>query len=123
MTGVLNEMCQGASARPAAMLIVACLITILVVVPGACADKTDVVTLGNGSKIVGEIKELRQGQLKYKTDDISTIYVNWDVIDQVTSKHVFEVVNKAGRKYYGTLGNTQGPGKLVVAAADSVTAG
>jgi len=122
LTGLVKKVCPGASPRPAAILIAAGLAAILLIAPGAYADKTDVVTLNNGSSIVGEIRSLSQGQLQYKTDDISTIYVNWDVIDHVTSESVFEVVNKAGLKYYGTLGSTQEPGRLVVAASDAGTA-
>ena len=39
--------------------------------------KTDVVTLGNGDRITGEIIELLAGRLEFKTDDVGTIEIEW----------------------------------------------
>ena len=44
----------------------------------AAAQRTDVVELRNGDEITGEIKELARGKLKFKTDDMGTIYVEWE---------------------------------------------
>jgi len=41
----------------------------------ALAAKTDVVVLLNGDRITGEVKELSYGQLKFKTDDMGTLYI------------------------------------------------
>jgi hypothetical protein len=78
------------------------------------AQKTDVVTLLNGDAITGEIKELQRGLLKYSTDDMGTIYVEWDRIAQVTSRNYFEVELESGLKYFGTLDPPAENGKVVV---------
>ena len=78
------------------------------------AEKTDVVVLRNGDRITGEIKELRRGMLKYKTDDMSTIYIEWDKITQITSKDVFEVEMRSGQRIFGSLEETSEKYKMVV---------
>ena len=40
--------------------------------------KTDVVTLVNGDRITCEVSKLERGRLELKTDDIGTIYIEWD---------------------------------------------
>jgi hypothetical protein len=78
------------------------------------AQKTDVVTLLNGDAITGEIKELQRGLLRYSTDDMGTIYVEWDRVARVTSRNYFEVELESGLKYYGTLDPAAEDGKVVV---------
>ena len=68
------------------------------------AAKTDIVVLKNGDRITGEIKELKKGKLKYSTDDISTIYIEWDNISEVYSSATFEFFTSAGEKYFGSIG-------------------
>ena len=93
------------------------LITLAFMILGASpvyAEKTDVVVLRNGDRITGEIKELRRGMLKYKTDDMSTIYIEWDKITQITSKHVFEVEMRSGQRIFGSLIETSEKYTVVV---------
>ena len=78
------------------------------------AQKTDVVVLDNGDQITGEIKELKQGRLKLKTDAMSTIYVEWDHIVSISSKQYLEIELQTGQKFFGTPGPTAGAGKLQV---------
>jgi hypothetical protein len=78
------------------------------------AQKTDVVTLLNGDAITGEVKELQRGLLRYSTDDMGTIYVEWDRIARVTSRNYFEVELESGLKYFGTLDPPAEDGKVVV---------
>jgi hypothetical protein len=85
-----------------------------VLAPPLHAQKTDVVTLQNGDYITGEIKELDRGLLRYSTDDMSTIYIEWDQIARVTSRNYFEVELESGRKYFGTLDPPAEDGKVVV---------
>jgi len=66
-------------------------------------NRTDIVVLLNGDKITGEIKELKYGKLKFKTDDISTIYFEWDKIDAIYSKDNFEIITTSGAKYFGSI--------------------
>jgi hypothetical protein len=69
--------------------------------PLALAAKTDVVVLLNGDRITGEVKQLAYGQLKYKTDDMGTIYIEWDKIRSLTTKQVLQVEMLDGRRVYG----------------------
>lgn len=78
------------------------------------AQKTDVVTLRNGDAITGEVKELQRGLLKYSTDDMGTIYIEWNRLARVTSRNYFEVELESGLKYFGTLDPPAEDGKVVV---------
>ena len=78
------------------------------------AQKTDVVTLRNGDAITGEVKELQRGLLKYSTDDMGTIYIEWNRLARVTSRNYFEVELESGLKYFGTLDPPAQDGKVVV---------
>ena len=68
------------------------------------AQKTDSVWIRNGDRITGEVKSVFHGLLKYSTDDLSTISVEWDHVVRISSPATFEVQVSAGRKYYGKLG-------------------
>ncbi len=78
------------------------------------AQKTDVIALLNGDAITGEVKELDRGLLRYSTDDMGTIYVEWDKIARVVSRNYFEVELASGLKFYGTLDPPAEDGKVVV---------
>jgi hypothetical protein len=66
------------------------------------APKTDVVALVNGDRITGEIKELLNGQLKYKTDDLGTIYIEWDKIVHLTTRQLLRIETRKGSVYVGS---------------------
>jgi hypothetical protein len=78
------------------------------------AEKTDVVILDNGDHLTGEVKQLKQGRLKLKTDAMGTIYVEWDHIVSISSKQYLEIELETGQKYFGTPGPTASAGKLQV---------
>lgn len=84
-------------ALPAALIIVVVLET------PARAQKTDVVTLANGDRITGEVSTLDRGRLEYKTDDVGTLYIEWDKIATITSTALFEVGTSDGRRFVGSL--------------------
>jgi hypothetical protein len=67
----------------------------------ALAAKTDVVVLLNGDRITGQVKQLAYGQLKYKTDDMGTIYIEWDKIRSLTTKQVLQIELLDGQRHYG----------------------
>ncbi len=79
------------------------------------AQKTDSVWIRNGDRITGEVKSLSRGLLKYSTDDLGTIYIEWDKVDRISTTTVVEVRLASGRKFYGSLGLASA-GRLVVAA-------
>jgi hypothetical protein len=69
--------------------------------PALPADKTDIVVLVNGDRITGEVKELLYGQLTYKTDDMGTIYIEWDKIVSLKTTQVLQVELADGRRFFG----------------------
>jgi hypothetical protein len=72
--------------------------------PGAAAaQKTDSVWVASGDRITGEIKELDRGRLTYKTDAMSTVYVEWDEVLSVQSDKYFEFELAWGERAFGRL--------------------
>lgn len=67
------------------------------------AERTDVVVLYNGNTITGEVKSMQQGKLKFKTDHLDTIFIEWEFVRSVSSQDFFEVENQRGEFFYGTL--------------------
>ena len=79
-------------------------IFLLIVFPFAgFAQKTDKLHLDNGDWITGEIKQMINAILKFKTDAASTLDVKWDRIFQLKSDKIFEVWLPSGVVYYGSL--------------------
>ena len=78
-------------------------------------QKTDSVWFRNGDRITGEVKSLFRARLKYSTDDLGTIYIEWDKIVRISSTATFEVQLGSGQKYYGILGLAR-DGSVVVGA-------
>jgi hypothetical protein len=78
-----------------------CLIAFGLSVAPAWAAKTDVVVLLNGDRITGEVKELAYGQLKFKTDDIGTLYIEWNKIAALTTTQLLQVELADGRRMFG----------------------
>jgi len=85
------------------------------------AQKTDVLVLYRGDSITGEVKELNRGKLSYKTDDMSTLSIEWDKIAHLTSNNYFDVENKRGIRYFGRLAANEEPGQLLVILSDTVS--
>ncbi|KPK65125.1 MAG: hypothetical protein AMS21_05635, partial [Gemmatimonas sp. SG8_38_2] len=83
------------------------------------AQKTDTVTLYNGNRITGEIKELDHAKLKYSTDDMGTIYIEWNKIARLTSRAYFEVELEDGLRFYGTFGEPSRDGIVLVVLTES----
>jgi Protein of unknown function, DUF481 len=78
--------------------------TMLVVAANAfAASKTDVVMLKNGDRFTCEVKELSRGQLKLSTDDVGTIYVEWDKVASVQTAGHYQVTTTSGALFVGTL--------------------
>src|SRR5688572_1141918 len=80
-----------------------CLIVVACAHPAA-AQKTDSVWIRNGDRITGEVKSMSRALLKYSTDDLGTISVEWNNVTRIFSRATFEVQVSAGQKYYGSLG-------------------
>jgi Protein of unknown function, DUF481 len=82
------------------------------------AQKTDSVWIRNGDRITGEVNSLSRGLLKYSTDDLGTIYIEWDKVDRISTSTVVEVRLATGRKFYGPLG--LGPSGRLVLGGDTL---
>ena len=84
----------------------------------AGAQKTDSVWIRNGDRITGEVKSLSKALLRYSTDDIGTISIEWDNVARISSPKTFEVQVSSGHKYYGTLGRA--PNGTVIVGVDTL---
>ena len=78
------------------------LFTVFFSLPGHAA-KTDVVTLINGNAITGEIKLLDFGALRYSTDSMGTVNIDWEDIVGITSDQNLQIELTNGTKYFGKL--------------------
>ncbi|MDH3586936.1 MAG: hypothetical protein OEQ30_07595, partial [Gammaproteobacteria bacterium] len=67
------------------------------------AAKTDVVLLVNGNTITGEIKSLEFGALRYSTDSMGTVSVDWEDIVSITTKQTLQLEVSDGTRYFGRL--------------------
>ncbi|HSD74643.1 MAG TPA: DUF481 domain-containing protein [Steroidobacteraceae bacterium] len=74
--------------------------------PAEARDKTDVITMHNGDRITGEIIRLQYGQLQLSTDDMGTVYIEWNAIAGIDSNYFFDVEQIGGERYSGVLGST-----------------
>lgn len=69
----------------------------------ALANKTDVVVLVNGDAVTGEIKSLDFGSLRYSTDSMGTIQIDWEDIVSLSSKQSLQVENVDGTRHFGSV--------------------
>ena len=49
------------------------------------------------------MKSLSRGLLKYSTDDLGTVYIEWDKVDRISTSTIVEVRLVTGRKFYGPI--------------------
>jgi hypothetical protein len=90
--------------RPAAAF--TALLTVLLVglaaVP-AHAQKTDVITFRNGDRLTCEIKGLSHGRIEVDTDDAGKVDIEWDKVNRVSTKRLFEVETALGEIFVGVI--------------------
>ena len=67
------------------------------------AAKTDAVLLVNGNTITGEIKSLEFGALRYSTDSMGTVSIDWEDIVSITTKQTLQVEESDGTRHFGRL--------------------
>jgi hypothetical protein len=84
-------------------------------------DKSDVVTLRNGSHISGDIISLEYGVLTLNTDDAGKIHIEWPAIRSVSSKFAFAVERRGGAKFYGVIATSQDGASLVIGSGAAVS--
>ncbi|HWM28553.1 MAG TPA: DUF481 domain-containing protein [Woeseiaceae bacterium] len=69
----------------------------------AIAAKTDIVVLVNGDAVTGEVKSFDFGSLRYSTDSMGTVQIDWEDIVAITSKQSLQVENVDGTRYFGSV--------------------
>jgi hypothetical protein len=94
-----------------ATLLIAAFVALLPV--AAWAQKPDSITLVNGDRLTCEIKLLEKGRLQVSTDDLGTVYIEWDKIASVTAPETFRLETSSGLRLVGVLA-TNKPGQLDV---------
>ena len=94
----------------------------LVFAPATFAQgRTDVVTLANGDHITGEVIRLERGRLEFKTDDVGTLYFEWDKVSTLVANRLVEVLMSDGRRFLGTLGTSSSRSVNVVSLGGPVS--
>lgn len=81
--------------------------------------KTDIVTLYNGDRITGEIKELDGGILTLGTDSMGTVSIEWQEIARIESEYYYEFQLSSGARHFGSVQKSTRPGQLIVAELGS----
>lgn len=83
---------------------------VLVLLPfPAIAAKTDVVVLINGNAVTGEVKSLEFGVLRYSTDSMGTVNIDWEDIVAVTSTQDLQIELTDGTRHFGEISPTGDP--------------
>lgn len=85
-----------------------CLLLGALSVSPATAAKTDVVVLVNGDSITGEVKSLEFGSLKYSTDSMGTVSIDWEDVVTVISAQNLQIELANGTRYFGNFSSTEG---------------
>jgi hypothetical protein len=80
------------------------------------AQTADTVILKSGHPVIGEIKDLRRGNLSFDTEEMDVVSIDWDDIASVISPRVLEVYLATGDKFAGRL-SAAAPAELVVVGA------
>ncbi len=71
--------------------------------PLAWAERTDIVILTNGDRITGEIKNLEAGLLRYKTDTMGTVMIEWRFIETIITDQQQVIETADGQRWLGKL--------------------
>ena len=84
----------------------------------AMAQKTDVITLLNGNNLIGDIKEMQRGLLRFSTNSMGTIYIEWLDIATIESTKNFNLETASGVLAYGSIETTEDQNSLNITYAD-----
>ena len=77
-------------------------------------EKTDIVTIDDGSTFYGEILGVRHATLSLKTSAAGTLNIEWRRITGLTSTYAYHVFLTGGARHYGTLEPPDNPEHLKV---------
>jgi hypothetical protein len=80
--------------------------------------KTDIVTLYDGDKVTGEVKNLFSGLLEVSTKFMGTVKIEWRQVARIESLYRYEIAMVEGSRYYGKMETSSRPGELRFIDAD-----
>ena len=86
----------------------------------AWAQKTDTVVLVNGDRFTCEVKLLDRGRLKVDTDNLGTVFIEWDTIASVTTSSTFQVETSSGLRLLGQLATSRYGSIDIVTATSTI---
>lgn len=92
------------------LAIVLCLLSI----QAHAQRKTDIITLYNGDRLTGEIKQLFGGILEFSTDAMGTVKIEWPEIARIQSKFHYELRLSNGDRLYGSLDDGARAGQVAL---------
>jgi hypothetical protein len=75
----------------------------------ALAERSDVVVLVNGNAVTGEVEGLEFGLLRYSTDSMGTVGIDWEDVVDVSSKQHLQIELTDGTRYFGEILPTGDP--------------
>lgn len=103
-------------------LIIIGIVLLLTAVPAVAGHpKTDIVTIDDGSTLIGEILSVKYATLTLKTAAASTLKIEWRHITGLTSEYRYQVDLTGGARHYGTLEPPDKPQHLkVVGSAGTI---
>lgn len=84
-------------------------------------DKSDIVTLDDGSTLIGEIKTVKFATLSLHTNAFSTISIEWRHITGMQSKFEYRVESAGEETYFGSLGEPETAGNLAIVSSSGTT--
>jgi hypothetical protein len=90
------------------------LLQLLAAAPLAAREKTDVVVLGNGARLLVEIRSMSRNLLEAKTLEMGTVRIEWEDVVAVSSTFRYDLEMESGEKYIGTLEEGPEAGLMVV---------
>jgi Protein of unknown function, DUF481 len=108
----------GQSRQAAALLLLLASVVACAPAWGYARDKTDVVMLRNGDRLSGDIVSMEFGILTLKTDNMSTLSIEWPAVRSVTSKFEFAIERRDGTKYHGVIASSADGADLMVKSAE-----
>lgn len=83
-------------------------------------SKTDIVTLYNGDRVTGELRQLYGGLASIGTDTMGTVEIEWQSMSGAVSNYRYEVRTSSDGRYFGTLEPASRPGLLRVKGDEGV---
>jgi hypothetical protein len=66
-------------------------------------SKVDTIFFQNGNKLTGEVKTLRNNELKVSTDDAGTISIQWDHVDSIIVLNSMRITLENGEILFGNI--------------------